>query len=135
MGRLIQFLPTHTLGRSQRTCRPWSGPMWHTWLKFVGIDISRDFLSAGRLKRKSQLRADYRFQSLSLKFSKTSYYTEAETFIWGGCIIAKQYIFHILYVVNLQAYKSEQFLIFLQEMKTTIACCLNSKFFNKHHKD
>jgi hypothetical protein len=33
-------------GRSMRTCIPWSGPMWATWLKFVGAEMIRDLRSA-----------------------------------------------------------------------------------------
>ena len=31
-----------TRGRSMRTCIPSPGPMWATWLKFVGLEIIFD---------------------------------------------------------------------------------------------
>lgn len=34
-----------TRGRSMRTCIPSPGPIWATWLKFVGLEISLDLIS------------------------------------------------------------------------------------------
>jgi len=44
-----------TSGSSIKAFMPWSGPMCATWLKFVGPEMIRDFLSNSRLQQTNSL--------------------------------------------------------------------------------